>query len=290
MAATTRAVPALLLVAAAGTHAWLDGQVQGARPPVMHPNVPSYPVALFHGLLRGRAAADIQWLRFASYAGDNRHQAVRPALQPLLRLVLDLDSGFADAWWVGALILSTEKGGEREAAAVAHEAGSHFPNQWRFPFLEGALQLTALFNTTAAAAAWERASALPDAPPYLAQAAGRLRSRDEACLIAQRTAEQILDMSPPGQGQAALAARVRDLKVECTLRNVEAAVASYRQREGRLPATLDEVVAAGLLGGVPRAAGQPVVLAGDGSVNLAAPVPRIHLRGHDAPPPPGSAP
>ena len=246
-------------------------------PGLSAPQVPSLPTALLYGLMRHRLAADVQFARAASHAGDATFSSGRPALAPLLNLAVNLDPAFEDAYRLGAMLLASEPGGARGAVELLHGGAAAFPSSSNFPFLEGCIQLVSLSDPDAAARAWTHALARPGAPPYLEGLVKRMKGRSGRCVVAVLAAKE-LQRSTPRTAQNNLAARELHLRVECGLLELEDAVQAYRAEHGKPPFRLEDLLGPG---GLPRMPLEPLggvwILDADGSVRSSSGLPRISI-------------
>jgi hypothetical protein len=269
-----------LALLAGGLQAWASTRLDSSRdilvsPP--QPEVPSIPAAIIHGLLRPRLAADIQLARATSYAGDGRFTQGRPALGPLVRLVVSLDPSNQVAYRVGGLLLASEPNGEREAVDILSEGARLFPDSYSLPFFTGCLQLTALADPAGAAASWREAARRPGAPPFLQALVSRLRGMSGRCVAALVAVTELKRHAPPS-GTAVLEARQKNLRVECALLEMEDAVTAYRAQHGRAPARLEDLVGPNLLPRIPpEPLGGTWILEAGGNLRSTSGLPRVDL-------------
>ena len=143
-AARTRLLALLVLLASAsaqvGLQRVLDAGLQ--LKPAEHMRVPSLAVALAQGFMRRRAAADIQWIRATSYAGDARfNRDGHRALPALLRLVVTLDPSMSTAYYLGGVLLASHPGTADAATELWRLGEARFRDRWVFPMMIGACAL-----------------------------------------------------------------------------------------------------------------------------------------------------
>ena len=254
----------------------LDGQAGPLS--VQHPQVPTAPVAWMYGGLRRRSAADLQWVRAANYAGNNTfEQYGRPALGPLIRLVVALDPTQETFYRVGGLLLSSERNAAPDAVQLLDECTQRFQDKVACPFYSGILRLIQMRDTKGAAASWRVALERPGAPVYLRGLLDRLAVKGGRCVAAVFALRQLIEATP-AQARSALLAREQALRLECALQQLEAAVDTYRQRHGALPASLTALVEDGVLPALPvDPYGVGYVLQRDGAVRSKTGLPRLAL-------------
>lgn len=245
---------------------------------VQHPVVPAWPVAWMNGGMRRRSAADLQWLRAAAYAGSSQFErSGRPALAPLLQLVVALDPTELNFYRLGGLLLASEPDATRQAVALLSECTVRFPEYANCPFYSGVLRLTGLQDARGAAQDWRTARARPGAPAYLDGLLQRLSVKDGRCLVAVYALRQLMEATP-AHARGPLQEQDRRLRLECTLQQVEAAVALYRERHQVPPPNVEALVQDGVLPHVPvEPYGKGIDILPDGSVRARAAVPRVNL-------------
>jgi hypothetical protein len=226
---------------------------QDQPPEVLEPpSIPTLPVALAQGFLRRRAAADVQWVRVASYAGDHRFAgAGHPGLSELVGLVVALDPDFREAYLWGALALSDTPQSALSANGLFAQAEARFPDDWIFPFLMGANSYFVLGDAHAAASAWRRAAPKGGAPDFLLSLAARAEASGGDCEAVLAMAAQLAQSSSSAFARS-FEERARHLSWECAFQRVEAAVRMYRSKYGKPPASVAELVASGVLTDAPR--------------------------------------
>ena len=108
-----------------------------------------------------------------------------------------------------------------------------------------------------AAEVLERASSLPDAPPYLPALATRLYAQAGNVNAGLALARSLAESAEDEETRETFKQRVRDLEMEGELRRVDAAIADCRQAFGAAPPDLDTLSWLGFLKeppGIPRAA------------------------------------
>lgn len=110
-------------------------------------------------------AADALYMRFASYWGYQlTHGRHFQNLSPILNLIVDLDPRFKPAYDLGALALA-DSGQVDAAVALLDKGAKHHPNDYWFPYQAGFTLFFFGDDYLRAAGYYERAAAMPSAPP-----------------------------------------------------------------------------------------------------------------------------
>jgi Tetratricopeptide repeat len=220
----------------------------------------------FDGLM-----ACIYWTRAVQYFGSRHFEGGRTynELAPLLEIVTTLDPHLIPAYHFGASFLAPHPpagAGQPDRAIELMEYGiQQNPNNWRLYYNLGFVYYTELKDYKKAGEAFERGSRAPNAHPLLKLLAASMNERagdfETARLLWRATYES---NNQKDIKQNALE-HLRCIKVDEDLTHLEAAVTRFRERTGRLPATLWEVSAAEKLPGLPADPdGNPYVLGIDG--------------------------
>lgn len=206
-------------------------------------------------------------------------------LARLLTYATDLDPQFAGAYrFAGtALPRHTIDGkamGVFAAAQILEKGTRERPDDWRISFLLGFIDSFYLGNMAEAARAMKRAARAPGSPAYVGLLATRLAADAGELGFAEQMAEEMVAQANEEATRATWSARLADLKMERILRKLEQAVSAFRASRGRPPASLDQLVAAGLVGPLPPEphGGRWVIDAATGDVGSTGAA-RLRVRG-----------
>ncbi len=275
------AVLSAILVLAMGSSMFLLTRIDRTRTSATQADVMYLPSA---GTLRRLSLgytglmADIYWTRTVQYFGDRhrQHSTDFHMLSPLLDLTTALDPKLIVAYEFGASFLGgkpPEGAGQPEKAAELVEKGiRENPNEWRLYYALGFLHYMERKDYAAAASAFERGSHVPGAHPSLkilaaamAQHAGDLAT---ARLLWTTTYQTTQDSMIRENALKHLQALRADEDVD----QLEALVQAYHQRSGRFPASFNDLIAAGMLRGIPvDPLGRPYLLRPQGRIEVQHP-------------------
>lgn len=103
-----------------------------------------------------------------------------------------------------------------------------------------------------AAKALEEAARLPGAPDYAARLATRMYAQAGRFDAAEAFASTLAESAEDPETRAAFEQRLKELELERVLQAVDAAARAFREREGRVPRDVGELVAARLLPRIPE--------------------------------------
>jgi len=224
-------------------------------------------------------AADLIWLKAVQYFGEQKQNMTgyRWAYHTT-NVVTDLDPQFILAYYTGGTVLGVWAGLLDESVALLKKGIQHNPQDWHLPFLLGYDYFYELCDPTNGSQYLQLASALPGAPPYLAKLAARLAVEagdpDAALEFLARFRQQVADE----RVREALARRIKEVMTERIIGSLEKAIGHFKVHYGRLPETLDELVAAGIIDAVPMdPLGGQYILKSDGVVISTALKERLRL-------------
>jgi len=199
-----------------------------------------------------RALADVLWFRAISYFGRHyRGDGVYPWLAHLCDAVTDLDPWAEHAYSFGGVILPWEASQVDAGIALLEKGVRNMPDAWRLQYLLGFNYYFFKGDLAAASRVLGAAAHTPGAPDFL----GPLAATIQATHAGPDTAIAFLDELERKDPGAPTAAVVRQRRLELTLtRDIDAltqALAEFARRYQRPAQRLDELVASGLVPGVP---------------------------------------
>jgi tetratricopeptide (TPR) repeat protein len=252
-----RLVVLILLAGAVGGAAWARGRLsdidasgRGAKDLLYLPNGKYLrAVSMGHAPL----VADLVYLWAIQYYSDytqaDRYRYVEHVFGDV---IAELDPGYLDPYWLGALILTTEAKDEDAGLRLLDRGFEKNPSAWILPFLAG-WECERVGRFDQAAAYFERAANTPGAPTDLIRLKAGMTARTgnlrEAIV---RWREVFADPRNNEEGRAIATRQIRALTVRADAQDLDAAIAVYRQQTGRAPRNLDELVRAKILTALPR--------------------------------------
>ncbi len=222
--------------------------------------------------------ADVYWTRAVQYfgrkhiAGSMRYDL----LAPLLEITTTLDPHLIVAYQFGSNFLAAKPpngaGMPERAIRLAEYGIRNNPNEWRLYYELGFIHYMELTDYAGAADAFARGSRVPNAHPWMklfaanmAQHAGEL---EMARMLWITTYQTTTDKNIRGNALAHLNA----IQVDQDVTKLETLLAQYREKTGRLPGSLSELVMAGMLPVIPvDPTGRAYKLTSDGRIEVRVP-------------------
>ncbi|WP_455244331.1 hypothetical protein [Petrachloros mirabilis] len=197
--------------------------------------------------------ADVLWLQAIQVmAGKNISDEAGHWLYRAFDVITTLDPHFVRAYEAGALALTTFVVLPEESNRLLMKGMEHNPREWKLPFYLGINYYFELYDDAKAAEYIAQASRLPGAPIGLVPMAANLfaaakspqQAVDILILAYQNTADQ--------SAKKLLEIRLKMMLTERDLVMLEQAIGLYQSLHRRLPDRLEDLVAVGLLSGLPK--------------------------------------
>jgi tetratricopeptide (TPR) repeat protein len=222
--------------------------------------------------------ADIYWTRAVQYFG-NRHIARAShykQLAPLLEITTTLDPQLLVAYQFGANFLAPappDGAGMPDKAIQLIEFGiQNNPDDWHLYYELGFICYMQKKDYALAAAAFERGSKVPNAHPFLKVLAANMAQHAGDIQMARALWKTTYQTTQDKDIRANAIAHLRALQVDEDVTLLEQIVTQYRNTTGRLPSTMSELVAGGMLRQLPRdPTGRPYKLVPEGRVEVEMP-------------------
>jgi tetratricopeptide (TPR) repeat protein len=267
-----------LALAAAGA---LQARLDAARPIGNLENAELY---VRSGRVLDRAAlsydallADVYWIRAIQHFGGTRRStaAVKryELLYPLLDLTTTLDPYFIAAYYLGSFFLAEPLpggAGRPDLAVDLLQRGlQYYPDGWRLAQQSGFIYYWYLGDPDTAAQWFSRASAMPQAPPWLKALEATARAQGGDLATSRRLWQQMVETAETDWARETARFRLMQVDAAGALDVLQEISASFTAAHGRPPSGWHELVRDGRLRGVPMdPTGVPFVLAPDGQVEL----------------------
>jgi hypothetical protein len=193
-------------------------------------------------------AADAYWMRAIQNYGRDRRSS-RPdrfsLLYPLLDLTTTLDPRFNVAYRFGAVFLSVPEpdgpGRPDLAIALLEKGLRHNPARWQYAHDIAFIHYWYTGDDSQAAAWFERASAMPKAPEWIAPIAAATRARGGDRAGARRILEELLQTATEQYTKEAARRGLLQLQALDAIDELQAMVGAFHHRHGRYPSGWREI-------------------------------------------------
>jgi hypothetical protein len=224
------------------------------RGPYQAPLLPRLEFLTILGAGQRSLVSDYFWLQAIQTMGDAGQQSSMAErhtryldLFYYADLITDLDPDFKKVYTFAGNAVPINLGREtwvntREARKILEKGVARFPND---PDLRLYLAYNLSYHHQEHALAAEHlgyAARLPDAPPVIGEMASRLLAHTGQFETALTLAEAFRESAGDEQMRELFDMRLKEIQRERILKEVDAAVLAFEAREGRRPASLDELV------------------------------------------------
>ena len=202
-------------------------------------------------------ASDVYWIRAVIYYGGRRRAETRrnyDELFPLLDLVTSLDPQFKVAYRFGALFLSEPPpggpGGPDQALALL-ERGVERDGDWEYYEDIGFVHYWWRHDYVSAAEWFKKAAARPGAPNWLLGLAATTLAVGGSRESSRQLWTELLNNADAAYIQGQAKHRLQQLDAMDAIDELTRVLQRFKDREGRMPRTWQELVSAEHLRGIP---------------------------------------
>lgn len=197
--------------------------------------------------------ADLLWLR-AIQMGESRpsSSAVLEAFHQLIVAVNNYDPRFEVPYILAAVKLGESPEFGDEALETLERGTRALPGSWRLHFYAGYIHYFSLGDPVAGGKSLQAAARIPGSPAYLPLLASRMFAEGSEPQTAISFLTELIREEPNAGRRKTLEERLRLVIVERDTQAMERASKAFREKTGRRPADLAELVASGVLARLPR--------------------------------------
>jgi hypothetical protein len=219
--------------------------------------------------------ADLYWTRVVQYYGEKRarHDANFESLWPLMDIVTTLDPNLIIAYRFGSTFLSEPpaRGAGRPDLAIEllNRGIRANPNYWRFYQDLGFIYYLDLKDYPKASAAFLKGSKVPGAEIWMKVLAAKVLEQGETRETSAFLWNEIFNTATNADIKKNALTHLQLLRADADCEQLDALGTAYQNRNGHRPATVTDLVAAGLVSGLPvDPLGFPYVFGTDGKAQL----------------------
>ena len=201
--------------------------------------------------------ADYYWIMGVFYFGQQKNaQTLHAQLADYMDIVVELAPDFESAYRFAGMAIPTVRENEpwanvERAVSILERGADRFPDNWFLRLLLAYYYSAHLERYVEAADQLVLASKAYGAPAYFTSLATRLYAQAGDVSTAKLLAATILEDTDDPVIIDAMQQRLRELQVHQDLDALQAAVSAFRDQEGHLPSSLQDLVRHGLLNRLP---------------------------------------
>ena len=242
----------------------IDGVVEKMGPEPDVSSVWTGPVVRAFSLGFSNVLSDLYWLRAIQYYGRQK-LANAPTgyadLAPLLETAAELDPRFEIVYRYGAVFLSEQlpvgAGQPEKGVAFLRKGADRNPGNWSLRQDQGLFMSVYLNDAAGGSAALRQAAEIPGSAPWLKPLAAKVLSDGGDLEASLQLWAIIRDQSELGVLRENAETQIRVVKNRLFARQLQQAIADYRNRTGDETATLEELRARGVISTTRDMAGAP---------------------------------
>jgi tetratricopeptide (TPR) repeat protein len=219
--------------------------------------------------------ADMYWTHVVQYYGDKSvlHDANLELLWPLLDVTTTLDPNLLVAYRFGSMFLSESAprgAGRPDLAIQLIQRGIQAnPDHWRFYEDLGFIYYFELHDYDKASAAFLEGSKKPGALPWMKVLAAKVSEQGDNAETSAFLWNEIYSSTTDPQMKENAATHLQLLKADADCKAIDALSDDFEKKNSRRPSSMQDLVIAGLLKGVPAdPMGEPYILDKDGKAQL----------------------
>jgi len=173
-------------------------------------------------------------------------------LDHIFGVISELDPKYSEPYLIGALIAAYEARDPGLALKVLDRAMENNPDDWLYPFEAGHYAQMMMEDYRVAQDYYRRAMDLPGAPDIAKRLYANALFKSEDYDSAWRTWLEVHNTAADDRVRKIASNHLYQVKAAVDIKNMEKAVALFRERAGRKPESLELLVRSGLLPSLPR--------------------------------------
>lgn len=201
--------------------------------------------------------ADLLWIKAVGYFGD--HFSAKDDyrwLFQLLDVTTTLDPYYDDPYEFGGIVLANVAN-DVDASFKILERGmenvpKHHPRYWYLPFFTAFNHMYYRGDYQRAAHYLEIAASFPQRPAYLPLLVARLYANTDDPGVAIPFLEKMIERAATPEMREKLEQRIKEVRVRQDIKNLTKARDIYKEKAGRYPVTLGELVEDGIIPSLPK--------------------------------------
>jgi len=187
--------------------------------------------------------ADVLWLRLLQVLGKKGNTADEYEwIYHAMDVITTLDPQYDYVYYMGGVVLTNLANRVDLSNRLLEKGFRENPTVWNIPFLLGYNHYFILGDASKAAEYIAASARLPGGPAYLPGLASRMYAEANNPDTALQFLEALWRQTQDEGMREVIAKRAKEVMIERDIRVLESAVQQYRDRQGRYPSSLQELV------------------------------------------------
>lgn len=197
--------------------------------------------------------ADLLWLQLLQVLGKKNTTAEEYEwIYHALDVITTLDPQYDYAYYVGGVVLTNLANRTDLSNQLLDKGFKANPTIWNLPFLLGYNHYFILGNAAKGAEYMAAAAKLPGGPSYLPGLASRMYAEASSPEVALQLLRALWLQAHDQEMRDVLQNRAKEIIIERDIQALELARNAYRDKHGRLPKALNDLVLSGELSRIPE--------------------------------------
>lgn len=215
---------------------------------------PGFLIALFNA--QKHLVADYYWIQTTHQIGAAMTAVQMRDVYDYAELATTLDPNFLTVYWFAGVALPIQTGRDQyanvaESTAILQKGARVAPKNYKIKFQLAQNYIHLHKDYVRGAELLKELSTFPEAPDWLLALATRLYAQAGSIDVALQMAVGLANNAEDEQSREFYAHRVKEIQQEMVLRAIDDRLKRYESDQGKKPAELREVEAAGYLAGIP---------------------------------------
>ncbi len=173
-------------------------------------------------------------------------------LAHVFSITSELDPHYVDPYDIGAIIAVQEAGDTETAFRILDMGAEKNPDEWLFPFSAGHIAMMTLKDFALAEKYFETCMRIPGAPDFVPRLRANAIFRKGDLETAWETWLDIYNSAPDERTRRIASNHLYNVKAAIDTGRISEALTAFRERRGRSPETLEELVRGGFLEELPK--------------------------------------
>ena len=197
-------------------------------------------------------AADMVYLWAIQYYSTYEIPDRFERLDHIFSIIAELDPRYTDPYEIGSLIAGQEARDVPLAFKILGRGAEKNPDMWLFDFEAGHIAQMQLKDFDLARKYYGKAMAVPGAPDLIKRLFASTTFKAQDYQTAWETWLEVLNTATEDRVKEIASNHLYQVKAAMDLENLKGAVGRFREKYGRLPSALSQLVMTGILPSLPK--------------------------------------
>ena len=197
-------------------------------------------------------AADLVYLWAIQYYSTYEIADRFTYLDHIFAIIAELDPRYTDPYEIGSMIAGQEARDIPLALRILDRGFAKNPDMWLFPFEAGHIAQRQLKDFDLARKYYEKAMVLPGAPDFTKRLYANAAFKVTDFKTSWETWLEVYNTATDDRVKKIASNHLYQVKAEMDINALKEVVAKFKEKYGRLPSALDQLVMTGILASLPK--------------------------------------